>query len=162
MTINSPDLQEIIDRMRTDLQGVLPTLNPSLRNSFIDGIIVSTAGRINEFYEDLDALIEQMFPDTATGEFLERWGEYVNITRNPATQATGLITATGLAGSIIPIDTNLQTTNGITYTTDAEATITSDVISIISITRIGTTATATTASNHNWAPCYWYNYRKLG
>ncbi len=150
MVIESPSLSEIVSQIRTDVQTNLPTLDPTIR-SIIDAEIVSFAGRIHEFFIVLESLQREMFPDTATQEFLERWGNYVLIFRNPATQATGNITATGVAGSVIPVSTLLQSTEGITYSTDAERTIVANTISITSLTRIGNTVTAITSSNHGLA-----------
>jgi uncharacterized phage protein gp47/JayE len=152
MSIIFPENQtELVERSRTDVQGQLPELGPALRLVFIDAIIVAAAGRNFEFYLQLEALTREMFPDTATGTFLERWGSYKNITRNPATQAIGFITASGIAGSNIPIDSSLQSLNGTVYTTDASALVTANDISIVSLTRSGGTVTAVTASDHNLA-----------
>ena len=149
MTIQFPENQtEVADRARTDVQGVLPDLNPFLRNSFIDALIVGTSGRNFEFYLQLQALLLEMFPDTATAEFLERWGDYVGITRNPATQATGNVTATGTLTSVIPISTLLQTENGVIYETTASQTILNTLISVASLVRTGSTVTAITTSDH--------------
>jgi len=152
MPIEFPENQsELVNRSRTDVQGQLPALNPSLRNSFIDAMVVATSGRNFEFYLQLEALLLEMFPDTATGTFLERWGEYKGVTRNPATQASGNITATGNVGSNILASTQFQTLDGAVYTSDSLVTIAANVSSIVSLTRSGTTVTATTASNHNLA-----------
>jgi len=152
VSIDLPENQaELVNRSRTDVQGELPKINPSLRNSYIDAIIVAQAGRNFEFYIQLEALILEMFPDTATDDFLERWGDYVGITRNPATQANGNITASGVSGSVLPISTQLQTAEGTIYLTDASATISSNVISVVSVTRIGSIVTVVTSSNHSLA-----------
>ncbi|KKL62501.1 hypothetical protein LCGC14_2184580, partial [marine sediment metagenome] len=126
---------------------ILPELNPFLRDSFIDALIVGNAGQIFELYLQIQAALNEMFPDTATTTFLERWGDYVGITRNPATQATGGVTATGTAASSIPISTQLQTADGRTYETTVAATIAVEVLGV-ALTRTGTTVTGTTASEH--------------
>jgi uncharacterized phage protein gp47/JayE len=143
--------KEVSDRIKTDVQGELPSSNPFLKNSFLSAIITGLAGRVFDFFLQLEVLTKQMFPDTATEAFLERWASYKGVTRDPATQATGILTATGTAGNSIPDDTTLTTSDGLEYTTDGVSTIATNVVSVSTLTRSGTTATATTASNHNLA-----------
>ncbi len=152
MAFNIPeDQQEVIDRTRTDVQNALPESNPFLKNSFLGSLVVSFAGRIFDFYLQLNVLIKELFVDTATNAFLERWGSYKDITRNPATKSTGSATATGTATSVIPISSALQDANGNQFVTIVSATIINTVISITNLTRSGTTVTATTTSNHELA-----------
>jgi uncharacterized phage protein gp47/JayE len=92
-----------------------------------------------------------MFPDTATGDYLDRWGSYKNVFRLPATQSSGKITAIGSAGSVIPINTQLQSSSGVIFITQQEKTIQTQNISVISLTRSGNTVTATTVSDHYFA-----------
>lgn len=149
MPINFPaNRSEVVNRARTDVQGEFSESNPFLRNFFVDALTVGYAGRIYEFYLQLKSFVLDLFPDTASGTFLARWGSYVSITRNAATQATGFITVVGTAGSSIPVDTQLRNPNGVVYSTNTSATITAQSIVINSITRVGTTATATTSSEH--------------
>ena len=152
MPFNFPsNRKEISDRMRTDVQGELPESNPFLKNSFLSATITGLAGRVFDFFLQLKVLRDQLFPDTATDTFLERWGSYKDIFRDPATQATGNVTATGTPSSIISNGETLSSSDGLEYTTDGDATIATNVVSISSLTRSGTTATATTTSDHNLA-----------
>lgn len=151
MVFNIPSSQQqVIDRATTDVQQSLPETNPFFRNSFLGAIIYAFAGRIYDFYLQLNILIREMFVDTATNSFLERWGTYRSITRNAATRATGIITATGTVSTSIPISTQLSDADGSLYETTASATITATSISISSMTRSGSTVTVTTASSHQF------------
>ena len=76
--------KEVSDRAKTDVQAELPQSNPFLRNSHLSATIAGYAGRVFDFFLQLKELVRQMFPDTADGDFLVRWGEYVNIIRNPS------------------------------------------------------------------------------
>jgi uncharacterized phage protein gp47/JayE len=152
MAFNIPTSQkQVIDRTATDVQLALPESNPFFKNSFLGALIFSFAGRIFDFYLQLNILIRELFVDTATDSFLERWGTYRSITRNAATQSTGTITATGTATSTIAIGTQLSDAAGNIFETTAAATITATSISISSLSRSGSTVTATTASNHQFA-----------
>ena len=147
-----PTRLEVINRMKSDVKANLPNSNPWLRKSYIGGSISGFAGRIFDFYYQLEkVLFPQLFPDTATGTYLERWGSYIDITRNAATQSTGSITVQGTAGTVIPLGTTFQSSDSYTYDTTGSATIANNVVSVSTLTRSGTTATATTASDHNLA-----------
>lgn len=152
MAFNIPDSQsEVIDRARSDVQVALPESNPFFKNSFLGAMIVSYSGRIFDFYLQFAILQKEMFVDTATGTFLERWGSYKDITRNAATQSTGIATATGTVTTNIPISTQLQDADSNQYLTTASATITATTVSITSVTRSGSTVTVTTTSDHEFA-----------
>lgn len=149
MAIQFPSSRkEVEDRIKTDVQNELPESNPFLRNSFLGALITGFSGRIYDFYLQLKNLLIELFPDTATGSYLARWGSYVNIVREGATQARGFCTVNGVPATSIPIDTELQSLDGQTYKTLATKTITTQVLSIVSLTRSGQIATATFASDH--------------
>jgi uncharacterized phage protein gp47/JayE len=92
-----------------------------------------------------------MFINTATGKFLATLGSYKNITLNAASVSQGFITATGTPGSTIPILKIYASSDGSQYQTLSEQTILSQSLSVTSITRVGSTATAITVSDHNLA-----------
>lgn len=149
MTFNIPDTeQEVIDRLKTDVQDQLPESNPFFDNSFLQALMVAYGGRTFDFYRQLNILLLEIFPDTATGEFLERWGNFRGVTRNSATAANGDLYATGIDGSVIPNGTTVQSSDGLVYTSTSDATISVNVTNI-SIERSGTIATATSSSDHN-------------
>lgn len=151
MVFNIPSSQkEVIDRTATDVQQTLPETNPFFRNSFLGAIIYAFSGRIYDFYLQLNILIRELFVDTATNSFLERWGTYKGITRNAATRATGTITATGTVSTSIPLSTQLSDADGSIYETTASATITATSISVSSMTRSGSVVTVTTANDHQF------------
>lgn len=151
MTFNIPDSeQEVIDRLKTDVQDQLPESNPFFANSFLQALIFGFGGRTFDFYRQLNILLLEIFPDTATGEFLERWGSFRGITRNPATASSGALYATGIDTSVIPNGTTVQSSDGLVYTATSDATISVNVTSV-SITRVGTTATSVSSGNHNIA-----------
>lgn len=152
MALNTPSTAKQIDqRMKTDVQRELTGSNPFLKNSWLGAIITSIANRIFDFYIQLNEAIKQSLPDTATDTQLESWAAIWGINRLAATVATGNIAATGTAASIIPISTPYAASDGLTYTTDAAATIITQVLPVTSITRSGTTATVTMTNPHGLA-----------
>ncbi len=148
MAFNIPTTQQqVIDRAATDVQLALPESNPFFKNSFLGALIYSFAGRIFDFYLQFNILIRELFVDTASGSFLERWGTYKGITRNAATQSIGAAIATGTVGTIIPISTQFSDTSGNIFLTTASAIIAANSLSV-TLTRSGSTVTATTTAAH--------------
>ncbi len=145
--------QEVVDRVSTDIQAELPESEPFLRNSYLRALAIGYAGGLYDAYKTIQELQKQLFPDTATGEFADRWASYKGIYRNPATQSDGYVTITGIAGTVVPLGTQLNSSNGISFVTQTDITIQLQTISIFSLTRSGTTVTATlpTGSEHNYA-----------
>jgi uncharacterized phage protein gp47/JayE len=145
-------LEAVIQRIQSDVQNSLTGSNPFLRASFLKSLSVSTAGRTNDFYLQGNLLETQLFPDTATGDFLLRWGSYKDLQPYAATQAAGDITISGTPGTIIAANTIFQSSNNLQYQTLAATTIeTLTEVPISSITLIGTIATVTTVGDHNLA-----------
>jgi uncharacterized phage protein gp47/JayE len=140
---------EVIQRAKTDVLREMPGSNPFLRNSWLSAIITGIASRIYDFYLQLKAAIRQSIPDTATDDYLVRWAAIWGITRLPATAASGIVVFTGTAGTVIPAGTVVTSSDGLEYETEGDVTISAQTISVSSINRSGSTATAVTASDHN-------------
>jgi uncharacterized phage protein gp47/JayE len=152
MEINYPsDRKVVVDRAKTDVQAALPDSEPFLPRAYINALITGYGGRIYENYDQLKILQKQMFPDTATGAFALRWGSYKGVPINPASQAQGPTVVTGAAGTILPINEQFNSPSGKQYLTLSEVEMAAVSISISSLTRSGSTVTATAASNHNLA-----------
>lgn len=152
MPINFPDSrQEVIDRIKTDVQAELPQSNPFLRNSFLSALMVGYGGRVFEVYLQMQQLLKEMFPDTATGEFLARWGFYIGVQINPKTVATGFVIATGIDGTVIPTGTQFQSVSGFTYGSLLDVTVGLNLNDISSLTFSAGTVTAVTAGEHHYA-----------
>ncbi len=152
MTLNLPEnSNEILNRSRSDVQNELPKINPFIRNSFLSAILVAHAGRSFDFSIQQNILIDELFMDTSTGEFLERWGSYKQITRNPATQAQGNITITGIVASVVPISAILTSSDDEQYETQESKAIATEVESVFGMIRVGTTVTVTTDNNHQFS-----------
>jgi uncharacterized phage protein gp47/JayE len=149
--LNLPSLTDIINRIRADVRSLLSTLDPTIFGSFIRGITDSNAGRHYDNVQLIAQLEKELFPQTAEGEALERWGGYERLSRFPASASSGNATATGVASTLIPALTSFRSADGELYTTVSDATIADLVTSITSLTRSGTTVTAITASAHNLA-----------
>lgn len=152
-TPNYPESpKEILDRQRTDVQNALPQSDPFLRASFILAILIGNAGRFWDIYKTIMNLQTQLFPWSAEGDFLRRWGLFKGLDKKAASAAEGLISIEGTEGTLIPEDTIFQTQAGNEYIViDQDYEITEQTLSVASITRVGSVATTTTvASDHHF------------
>lgn len=151
MSLTYPTFDDLAAQIRAEFRKQLPDVDPTVfgtwARAFADGNAV-LAQSISFLVRDLE---QQLFPQTATGDFLDVWGDYEGLTRNPETPATGDITVTGTAGTVIPALTAFTGSNGIAYQSTAVATITSANQSIDSLIRSGTTVTATLTTEHDLA-----------
>ena len=151
-TFNLPTSRtEVSDRINSDVKAQLPNSNPFLRASYFGSLIWGFALRIFDVYQQILVMIQQFFINTASGIYLERWGNTYGITRNPATAATGLITFSGTNNTQIPLGTSLQSLTGIVYTTNALSTISTQLNNVSSISRVGSLVTVNFTASHNLA-----------
>jgi len=135
--------KQVTDRIKTDTQEQLPKFDVFFKQTFIAVLTDAYGSRVFDFYRNLEILISQIFPDTATGEFLDRWGALKKITRNPATKSSGSITIEGTVGVNIPNSTQFQNAEGLAFLSTASVDVIQIVASVLSITRTATTATVT-------------------
>ena len=146
---------EVIQKMLTDTQRELDSVdNPNranvfLKASWLQGIVIASGNRIFDETVQLAQAITLNMPDTAQGEFVDRWGSIYVGTRVAAVGSTGDIAATGTATTIITFGSNYQSTDGISYVVTAAATITAQVLTVDTITRVGDIATVTTDDDHD-------------
>jgi uncharacterized phage protein gp47/JayE len=75
----------------------------------------------------------QCTPYTSTAEFMEAWANLKNVTRIPATSATGTATFTGGIGTDIPAGTLIARTDNTQYTTNADYTIGSAAVAFTAV-----------------------------
>lgn len=151
MPLNYPTLDSLTGIVRAAFRRFLPKVDPTIfgnwARGFMDGAAI-LAQSILFLVRDLET---QLFPQTATGVFLDRWGGYEDLERKAESSAFGAASLPGINGTVIPFGTTFKSGNGFIYQSTVAATITDISQSIISITRSGSTATATTASDHQLA-----------
>lgn len=150
--LNLPvNVQEVQQRIQTDVQNALPESNPFLPNSLLNALITGLAGSNYDLYLQIGIALQVIFPDTATGIYLERWGSWVGISRLPATIAQGTLVCTGTIGTNIPALTNFVSSTSNIYTSNAAAVISLVSINITTLSRVGGLVTAVTATEHGFA-----------
>lgn len=120
---NRPALPELIQRVRNDVLSRLST-DDVLRRTDAEVYARVLGGVAHGLYGFIEWLSKQVIYDTAEAEYLERWCSIWGINRKVAAPATGTVTFTVQAGSLIPSGTLLQALDGVQYQTNADATVT--------------------------------------
>ncbi len=130
MPFNRPSLQEICDRIQSDIETRNPTIGSLLRRSVLKVLSRSYGGAVHLLYGFLDYKSKQIQALTADQEGLNTIATEYGISRTAATQATGTITLTGTNDIVIPSGTKLQSSSGVVYTTDDDSTILAGTVDI--------------------------------
>ncbi|SPD73838.1 Baseplate J-like protein [uncultured Desulfobacterium sp.] len=123
MPFARPDLTTIIDWIASDLESRFTGADARLRRSFFNGIARALAGAVHGAYGFIEFLSEQVLPDKAEAEYMERWAQIWGVIRKAADAATGNVIFYGANGSVIPAGTILQRSDGAEFATDADVTI---------------------------------------
>ena len=123
MPFQKPTLQEVVDRIEQDMMARIDGASSMLRRSILRVLARIYAGAVHLLYGYLEFIKDQLFATKADTEFLELHGSEYGITRKSATNATGTVIITGTAGILIPTGTQLESPDGKTYETTADATI---------------------------------------
>ena len=146
-----PDVSDdTVSRIQTDVKGALSNSNPWLEESFIRALCVALGRRTFDYYAVLKDAMKQMFPATASGEYLQFWATLKNMLPLDASAATGKVTFTGNVGTAIPSGTIVEI-GGMEYETDADATIAAVSRTVDSLTASGTVGTCVTDDDHEFA-----------
>lgn len=123
MSFQRPTIKTIADRIQADISAKLQGLTQGLLRSVIAVLARAYAGAVHGLYGNLAWLAKQILPDTADAEILERHAAIRGLTRLAAQAATGNVTLTGNDGGFVPAGTELQRSDGVRFSTDADATI---------------------------------------
>jgi len=119
-----PTLLEIVNRIINDIKTRITGASTLLRRSILRVLGTVYAGAVHLLYGNIEYNKDQLFVTTADEDYLPLHGGEYNILRTAAVKATGQALATGTNGTIIPIYTELESTTGQSYLTDAAYTIT--------------------------------------
>ncbi len=122
MSFQRPSLPELIDRAEAEIASRLGT-GPLLPRSVLGVLARVLAGQSHMQHGHLDWIAEQILPDTADAEHLDRHASIWAVLRKAATYARGTVQFTGSDGSVIPAGTEVQSAGALKFTTDAEGTI---------------------------------------
>jgi uncharacterized phage protein gp47/JayE len=101
-------LRQRREQVRDDIAAHVPGADATVPNSVLRAVAESQAALTHDNDLHLDWVARMMMPDTAEGEFAERWGNiWLPDGRKGASFASGEITVTGVSGSIVPSGSEL-------------------------------------------------------
>lgn len=143
--------QAVNNLMRADVQSELPTINPFLDATLTVAFINAMAGRIWDNYVQLGQVQPDLFPTTKNTVVALMWGAIVGITQNQPAPSIGSVTFTGNSGSQVEFGAILSPVQATQYELLDNVTVLAQQLQIISLTRVGNTAFAKTASTHHLA-----------
>lgn len=124
MPFQRASLRQIEERVEADIASNLG-LSVLPRRSVTRSHARAQAGAAHGLYGYLAWIAKQAVPITAEAELLESWASVWGMTRKPAAQALGEVEFTGTGAVTIPLGTVLQRSDGVRYTTDADAPLVS-------------------------------------
>jgi len=152
MAVDFPrNAQEVVNRLKADVQNELPTANPFLKNSLLNALVTAYGYRNFDVYKLVQEQQKQFFPQTATGKFLDYFATLQDIEQTLPTSSSGNVVFSGsTAGTLIPLGTSLSFSS-LTFTTLAECVLSANSVAVSQITQTGGTATITFANNHGLA-----------
>ena len=131
MTFARPTHPQIIARVTEDLGP-----SASLRRSVERALSRAIPGVSHSLHGHLDWASRQAIPITADDENLAGWASLFQIFRKQPTQGTGTASGTGSNGTVIPAGTSGQLDDGTEFTTDADATVASGVVTVDHVGRL--------------------------
>lgn len=123
MPFDRPTLSELVTRVRADFRSRLGISGQLVRRAMADVVATVFAGAVHMLHGHLVWISEQIFADTAEGDFLARIASFYGIERTAATFAKGNIEVTGSFGTLIPKQTVYVRDDGVTYETTADVFI---------------------------------------
>lgn len=129
MPFTTPDYTAIKSAILRDILNLLPEAATGDDSDY--AVRASAVGAaIEGLYQYQQWLARQIIPDTAEGEFLERWAAIFGIARRAAATAAGTLSFAGTNGVVVPSGTEAKTAAGVAFVTTANGTISSGVVTV--------------------------------
>lgn len=124
MAFTRPTLSEIYARIVADMESRLTDNVTILRRALLRVLAAVFAGAVHILYGYLTFIADQLFPDTALRDWLERHGFIWGVDRKAASFAIGTFTFSGVATTPVPAGTRVaRDSDGIEYATDTLDTV---------------------------------------
>lgn len=150
MSFARPTLQTLIDRIIADINARLPGADARLPYSNLNVLAFAEGGAVHGLYGFIDWLSQQILPDTADAQHLDRWCSIWGVTRKSAAPATGNVTFTGTTGATVPVGTLMQRADGQQYQTTAVGTLAGGTATVAAVAvTAGLAGTSTAGTNLN-------------
>ena len=133
MAFHRDSLATLLDKAYSNYMSRLKPMERTPRYNLIKVLASIQAGTQHQQLGDMEFLCDQMFPDTATGDYLRgHWSDRVPALY--ASAAVGTVVQTGVAGAALPSGLIYQSGNGKRYYTGKTYTIGDDGTVSVSVT----------------------------
>ena len=124
MAFTRPTLSNLIERIRADFDTRLQGASSRLARSFLDVVARTMGAAMSNLYGYMSWLADQRMVDLAEAEYLARHARiWLTDGRKAATPASGIATATGANGVVIPAGAVLVRVDGARFTVAEAVTI---------------------------------------
>lgn len=123
MPFNRPTPQDILQRIEAIIDVELPGADARLRGSVENIIARVLAMASHDMHGHIAYAARQIFVSTAEVENLDREAGEYGMSRKAAQAASGSVTFTGAAASVIPAGTLLRRADGVEFSTTAEVSV---------------------------------------
>jgi len=130
-----------------DLKSNLPEIDPTVPGSFARAFVSSNSILIYAAQRNIEAALNDFYPQTASGEFLDFWAGINALTRVPGTVAEGKVSMAGTLATSVPLGTAFASSATNNYISTSAVTVGTHVGSV-TLTKSGTTITAVTSVVH--------------
>lgn len=142
MTFQRPTLDELTIQTEREIETRLG-LGPLLPRSVLSVLARVMGGLTHSSQGFVAWVVQQILPDSADGEFLERHASLRGLVRKPAQFARCTVDVTGTDGAVVPEGARFQRADGAAYLTTAQGTIADGAASVAAIAELpGTAANA--------------------
>lgn len=126
MAFNRPTLTELVSRILAGIRSRL-TID-EMRRSDAEVYGRELAGTSHGLHGHIDYIAQQILPDTADAEYLDRMASlWLDQARKAAAAAVGSVTLSGVNGTLCPAGSTLVRADGAEYITDADVSIAAGV-----------------------------------
>lgn len=130
MPFARPALDDLRLRIKRDIVSRLPGTDALLRWNNLSIIGEVQAGSAHLMYGRLEWSFRQLFPDTAEGEFLERWASIWNVPRRTASKAAGAASWPAGPGTAIPTGALVGRGDNVRYVVTTGASVRNGAITV--------------------------------
>lgn len=118
------------------IQTEFPQLNPNVKGHWGSVFSKSNSGAAVAVQSQVQDLERELFPQTATGKYLDWWGAYDQLTRHVPTKATGEVAQAGDPDTVILTGSKYYAlSNDQTYLVTADSVIIEHSGTVLTITR---------------------------
>jgi uncharacterized phage protein gp47/JayE len=132
MTFKRDSLQTILERTTANYSSLFKPLDNTPRHNLLKVFSAIDAGIYHQLLGDLDFLARQLFPDTATGEYLrEHWA--ARVPPQYATAAFGKVMVTGTPNRAVPAGLVFASDTSERYFTEKQYRLNSEGVLLVAV-----------------------------